>query len=260
MTDEARRQQGLLAALATGASSLPTLRESGAPAARGLEAYRANAEALAERALASSFATVQAMLGHDDFRHLAREFWLAHPPERGDLGEWGGALPAWLAAHPGLTAWPWLADAARLDLALHRNERAADAALDATSLALLESTDPAQLHLRLMPGTALLSSVWPIATMHRAHQLEGDAAERAFEAVREAIAAGRGEHALVTRQGWRAVAQAIDAGRAAWTHDLLDGVNLAEALARAGEGFDFAAWLADALRESWLKEVTASRD
>ena len=260
MIDEAQRQHGLLAALATGAGALPTLRESGARAARGLEAYRANAEAIAERALASTFATVQAMLGAEDFRHLAREFWRAHPPGRGDLGEWGDALPAWLAAHPGLTAWPWLADAARLDLALHRNERAEDAALDAASLARLESIDPARLHLRLMPGTALLSSAWPIATIHDAHQLEGEAAERTFEAVREAIAAGRGEHVLVTRQGWRAVAQAIDPSRAAWTQDLLDGVNLADALTRAGEGFDFAAWLATALRESWLQEVAASQE
>ena len=260
MNDEALRQRELLAALDQGAVALHTLRESGARAARGLEAYRANAESVAERALAASFATVQAMVGDEDFRHLVAEFRRAHPPERGDLGEWGGAFPAWLAAHDGLAAWPWLADGARLDLALHRNERTADAAFDADSLGLLESTDPAELRLVLMPGSALLHSAWPIAAIHHAHQLDGDAAEAAFADVREALAAQRGEQVLVARRGWRAVVHPLDAATAAWTQDLLDGVNLEDALARAGEGFNFAVWLGIALRESWLKGVVAAND
>ena len=255
--NEAQRQRELLAALAGGAAPTGVLHEAGERAARGLEAYRANAESIAERALASAFATVQAMVGDDDFKHLAREFWHAHPPERGDLGEWGEGLAEWLATHAGLAAWPWLADGARLDLALHRNERAADAVLDAESLALLESTDPTALRLVLMPGSGVLRSAWPIAAIHHAHRLDGDAAEDAFAAVRKAIAAQRGEQVLVARRGWRAVVHPLDAATAAWTDDLLDGVNLEAALTRAGEGFDFAAWLGIALREGWLQEVAA---
>lgn len=258
--NEAQRQRALLAALASDSASMPALRESGPRAARGLEAYRANAESIAERALASAFATVQAMLGADDFKRLAKAFWRAGPPERGDLGEWGEALPTWLAAQPGLVRWPWLADCARLDLALHRCERAADATLDAASLGLLESSDPSHLQFVPMPGTALLRSAWPIATIHRAHELEGEAAERAFEAVREAVAAQRGEQVLVARRGWRSIVHPLDTAGAAWMQDLIDGVNLAEALAHAGEGFDFAAWLGTALRESWLKGVVAAND
>ena len=260
MMNEALRQQSLLAALGSGAAGLTGLREPGARAARGLEAYRANAEAIAARALGSSFATVRAMLGDDDFPRLAREFWRAHPPLRGDLGEWGEALPDWLAAHAALARWPWLADGARLDLALQRCERAADAVLDVASLAQLETGDPARLRLELMPGSALLRSPWPIATIHRAHQLDGEEAERAFAAVREAIAEGRGEQVLVARRGWRALVHALDRPTADWTQDLLAGVNLADALAHAGAAFDFAAWLAIALRESWLKGVAASND
>lgn len=256
--NEAQRQQALLAALARGAAPFVSLRESGARAERGLAAYRANAESIAERALGSTFGTVQQMVGDEDFRQLAREFWQAHPPERGDLGEWGDALPAWLGAHRGLTAWPWLADCARLDFALHRNERAADAVLDADSLGRLDSIDPARLRLRLMPGTALMCSAWPIATIHGAHRLEGEAAERAFADVREAIASQRGEQVLVARRGWRALVFPLDPLTTAWTRDLLDGVDLGAALTRAGEGFDFAAWLATALREPWLQGVVAS--
>ena len=255
MNDEALRQQALLAALAGGASDVPGLRESDPRAARGLEAYRANAEASADRALASTFPTVRAMVGAEDFRRLARAFWHQHPPLCGDLGEWGDALPAWLAAQDSLAPWPWLGDCARLDLALQRCERAADAAFDAASLALLETTDPAQLRIELMPGSALLRSRWPIATIHHAHQLEGNAAERAFAAVREAIAGPRAEQLLVARRGWRALVRPLDAPTADWTGNLLAGVSLADALAHAGAGFDFAAWLGTALRESWLKGI-----
>ena len=258
--NEARRQQVLLAALANGASDCEGLRETGRRAARGLEAYRANAGAIAERALGAACPTVRAMLGEDNFAQLAREFWRAHPPLRGDLGEWGDALPDWLGAHAGLSRWPWLADGARLDLALHRCERAADAVFDAASLARLGSGDPARLRLELMPGSALLRSVWPIATIHHAHQLEGDAAETAFAAVREAIAAQRGESVFVARRGWRAVVHLLDERTADWTQDLLADASLADALDHAGESFDFAAWLADVLRESWLKGVVASND
>ena len=258
MNDEALRQQNLLRAL-SGASTVG-LREQGERAARGLEAYRANAEAIAERALSAAFATVQAMVGADDFRHLAREFWRAHPPQRGDLGEWGDTFAAWLQAHPGMTAWPYLGDCARLDFALHENERAADAVLDVASLSLLETIDPAHLRMQLMPGTALICSAWPIVSIHRAHQLDGEAAERAFEQVREAIAAPCGEDALVARDGWRAVVHPLVGANVSWAQSLLGGADLASALHQAGEGFDFAAWLQTAVRNRWLKGVAAAGD
>jgi hypothetical protein len=255
--NEAERQQQLLAALTDGADHAGGLRETGARAARGLEAYRVNRDAIAERALASTFATVQALVGTADFRRLVQEFWRADPPQRGDLGEWGDAFPGWLAAQVALTAWPWLGDCARLDLAVQRCERAADAPFDAASFARLDTTDPARLRIELLPGSAVLRSAWPIATIHRAHQLEGADAEPAFAAVHAAIAAQRGECALVARRGWRALVHPLTPAEADWTEDLLDGVDLAAALQRAGAHFDFTAWLATALRESWLQSVTA---
>lgn len=258
--DETPRQQALLRALSGAAGIGDGLRERGERAARGLEAYRANAEAIAERALAAAFPTVQALIGTDDFKHLAREFWHARPPQRGDLGEWGDAFAAWLQAFEAMAAWPYLADVARLDFALHCNERAADAVLDAASLALLETTDPAQLRIALMPGTALIRSAWPIASIHRAHQLEGEAAEEAFASVRDAIEARRGEDAMVVRQGWRGVVVLPAPADACWVQALLAGANLADAIDQAGEGFDFALWLQTAVRNTWLKGVVASND
>ena len=242
---EASRQQDLLARLAA-----PRADAADSP---GLQAYRANAHASAERALGSACPTVRALLGAEDFAHLAREFWHAHPPLRGDLGEWGDALPEWLAGHEALAAWPYLADCARLDLALHRCERAADAVFGAASLELLSGGEPARLQLRLMPGVQALGSRWPLASIHAAHA--AGAGESAFDIARERLQQGQGEAVVIARDGWRGVVQRIDAPGLAFMQALVRGVDLAHAIDAAGEGFDFAAWLAAALRGRWLEEV-----
>lgn len=253
---EARRQQQLLAALSRRGEP-PALREPAARAERGLAAYRANAAALAERALAAACPTVQAMLGEPDFAALARAFWRDHPPQRGDLGEWGGELPGWIAAQPDLAEWPWLADSAWLDIAVHRCERAADASPELASLALLGEADPAEIGLQLMPGLALRVSSFPIATIHAAHRSH---APEAFAPVRAALAAGQGEAVCVSREGWRAVVQGLAADEAAIMEALLRGASLAAALDAAGEGFDFGAWLQRAVGSSWLKGAARRTD
>ena len=192
---EAQRQQALLAALVTrGPASVDLrLRDGASRATQGLDAYRINAAAIAQRALAAVFPTVAALIGAEDFERLAHDFWRAEPPTCGDLGEWGGGFPAWLEAHDAFTAWPYFGDAARLDLAWHRCERAADADFDAESLGLLSNTEPDQLTLVLMPGTTLIESRWPIVAIHAAHH----GAEGGFDAVRVALdrPAARRRHA-----------------------------------------------------------------
>lgn len=256
---EADRQQRLIAALLAGradAAGLPT-RESGARGLRGLQAYRANADVSAERALATAFPTLQMLLGDDDFEHLAREFWRAHPPERGDLGEWGEALPEWIAQHAGLRQWPYLGDCARLDWALHCCERAEDDALDAESMARLGDTDPSRLQLHFVAGFALVESTWPIGAIHAAHR---NGTDTDFDAVKDAIARQRGEAVIVSREGFKAVATVVDAATAQWTQSLLRGDDLARAIETAAPGFDFTLWLTHALQSHRVKGIRVQPD
>jgi hypothetical protein len=258
-TAEAERQRALVAALFAPrayAAALAT-HEAGARALRGLQAYRLNGDAAAQRALASAFATLRMLVGAEDADQLAREFWRADPPSRGDLAEWGAGLADWIGAHGQLAAWPYLADCARLDWALHCCERAADAAPHSASFARLADTDPSRLVAEFMPGLALIESRWPIVSIHEAHRT-GEAA--AFEALPDAIAQPRAENALVSRRGWKAIVTPVDDETARWTRLLLDGRDLASALALAGERFDFGAWLAAALQGAWLKEVRVLPD
>ncbi len=257
-THEAARQQALLVAVRARSANAADagLAEADERARAGLQIYRSNAWALAERALAAAFPTVQALLGEADFKRMARAHWHDAPAERGDIGVWGGGLPRWLAAQPALAQWPYLADCAQLDWLRHVCERAADAEFDAPSLAMLASTDPDTLILVLKPGVAVLASAWPVASIFEAHQ----GAPPNFEAARDAIEQRRGEAVLVARCGWLAQVHRIDLPTLDWTNHLLAGNRLSQALNRAGPAFDLSAWLARALRDEWLHGVRDAND
>ena len=253
---EAQRQQLLLRTLWRDAPAdalhgwLHEARDGAAKA--GLAAYRANAGAIAERALASAFPTVAALVGDDSFAGLARDFWQQHPPARGDLGEWGAALPAFVAAHAALASEPYLADSAHLDWLVHQASRAADGPDAAPALDALAQHPPEDLQLVLRPGCAVLKSDYPVVAIWQAHQGEGD--DR-FAAVRDAFAAARADTAFVRREGFVVRVDALAAEAGTFSAAVLRGESLAAALDAAGEHFAFDRWLLQALQQRWLIAV-----
>jgi len=252
---EALRQQMLLRALWRDARPgvVAGWLRDGPRFERGLQAYRANGGALAERALAAAFPTLVQLLGDESFAALARAFWQAQPPVHGDVAEWGAALPAFIADAEQLAAEPYLPDVARLEWAVHEAERAADGATP-SGLERLADGDPAALRLLLQPGCAVVSSAHPVVTLWLAHRSQ---AEDRFEPVRAAFDAGAGEHAFVCRRGWKAEVQALDPPAARFTSAVLAGRDLAAALSEGGDDFLFEPWLLAALQGGLLAAVTA---
>jgi hypothetical protein len=254
MTDisvETTRQQQLMQALWAG--STPTGLRPDDSLLRGLVAYRANAAALAERALAAVYPTVQQVIGADAFVALSRAHWQGHPPTQGDMAQWGAELPQFLADDAALQDEPYLPDLARLEWAVHRADRALDGPSAATGLALLAEHDPAHLFVQLAAGVAVVVSRHPVVRIWQAHRSEN--ADR-FAAVRAAFAAGEGDCALVWRQGWRVQVQAVHAAEARFTQALLTGRSLGDALSQAGDDFAFEPWLISAVQQQRLWAVT----
>jgi hypothetical protein len=252
---EALRQQQLLRCLwrqGSDASLNPWLREPAERVAHGLAAYRSNAGAIAERALVAAFPTVQQLIGGESFAQLARALWQRFAPQRGDLAQFGDALPAWIELDPQLASEPYLADVARVDWAVHAIEQAADVEQPPAGLALLADADPSQLRVRLRPGLVLVASKWPVATIWQAHRR--DDADR-FAAVRAAFEARAHETALVTRVGWRAEVEAVDVATAEFTLALQHGMGLGRALDEAGDALAFDRWLQRALTNHWLQAI-----
>ncbi len=254
---EALRQQMLLRALWQDARPgvLAGWTRNGAAFTRGLQVYRANAGALAERAMAAAYPTLQQLIGEESFAGLARAYWHRHAPQRGDIALWGAELPAFIAAAEQLAEEPYLADLARLEWAVHRAQTAADAA-DASALApglqALAGPDAPQQVLQAQPGTALVESTHPVVSIWQAHRATGP---DSFASARQALAEQRAEAALVWREGWVVRVVALPAAEAAFTRAVLQAQPLGVALAAAGPDFDFETWLIQALQRVWLAGV-----
>lgn len=251
MNREALRQQMLMRALWRDDAALQGWMRAPARAsvAQGVMAYRSNAGALAERALGSAYPTLAALIGAESFAALARHFWHEHPPARGDVAQWGDALPAFIADSEQLAGEPYLADSARLDWAVHAATRAADVAgAWPPALDALASSDPSQLRLQLAAGAAVVASRWPIVAIWQAHH-----AGEPFDNARAAFAAARGESAFVWRDERYAIhVEALDGADITFTTAVTHNHSLSAALDAAGVDFHFDRWLERALRSRWL--------
>ena len=255
---EALRQQMLLRALLGDARPAVVEGWLGGDAARkrsGLLAYRANAGALAERALAAAVPTVAQLLGDTSFAGFARAFWQAHPPTDGDLANWGDELPAFIERDAQLASEPYLADVARIDLAVQRAERAADDSAPPQGLEQLAQHDPARLRLRLRAGWWVLPSAHPVHAIWTAHRSADTDSRERFAPVRQALADGRHDAVRVRRSGWQAAVDLLAADTARFEQAVLQGRSLGLALEQAGPAFDFEPWLIAALRLDALAAV-----
>jgi hypothetical protein len=219
--------------------------------ARGLKAYQTNGHANAQRALQAAYPVLTQLLGEENLSALARAFWHASPPEKGDLAQWGAALPEFVRASQQLADEPYLADVARVEWALHASASAANQTVDAASFNLLMQHEPDQLHLRLAPGCAVVASPWPVASIVSAHLDK----HPTLEEVGQRLRAGVAEDAVVWRADLQPRVRAAQPGEAALLSALLAGQALGAALDGA-PALDFNAWLPLAVQSQLLLGVT----
>ncbi len=222
---------------------------------RGLQVYQANAEVLALRSLQASYPVVNQLIGDDAFALLAHDLWHHSPPTRGDVAQWGGGLAALISRIPQLADEAYLPDVAHIEWALHQAATATDAAADLTSLALLTQHDPGGVTLQLAPGSTVLHSAYPAASVVMAHLY----ASPTFDEVGLKLRAQTPESALVWRQGLRPMVAACPQADALFVHSLLQGGSLIAALEAAtadtdvpDSAFDFNVWLPQAAHNGLL--------
>lgn len=248
-------------------AALPALQ---ALSVRGLAAYRANAQANAERALQAAYPVIAQLVGDTNFGFLARDFWQHHPPQRGDLGQWGGLLAQFLAASAQLADTPYLADVAQIEWALHTCATAADGTPDTASFTLLTQCEPDTLTFQLSPGASVLCSTYPAATLVLAHlALDSGGLDHSYphthythHTLSEAFAllrAGTPQNALVWRHGYAPCVRALSGSEYTFTQAVCQGASLAHALNTAHADFDLSAWLLGQVRDGLVLGVRATQ-
>lgn len=249
MAQLADQQSALLhALLQPTARAIQTIRpHTKTDPAIGLDIYKANAQALAQRALLAAYPVLARLLGDESFYALAQAFWLAHPPTCGDIAQWGADLPSFIAASEQLRPEPYLPDVAQAEWRLHALATAADVSVDMAALGLLMTTEPAALVLQLAPGTCVLVSGYPVVSILSAHRDGAVPLEVAGLRLRQ----GKAETALFWREGYKPCVREALTGEADFLNALLKAESLAAALDTA-PALDFTDWLGPAVQSGLL--------
>lgn len=207
-------------------------------AAARLRIYRNHVRESLAAALGATFATVQVLVGEDFFRGLALAFVAESPPQGPVLSEYGADFPAFVAGWPAAQDLPYLADVARLDWALNLAFHApAGPRLSAADLVGLPMGELPSQRLVAAPGTAVVTSAWPLDRIWRVSQPGASAAEEGVDLQSGGVAL------LVLRRPDDAGFAALSAGEKAMVAALLDGFTLGEAAEAGSRGqadFDLA--------------------
>jgi len=206
------------------------------PAAARLRVYRHHVFESLGAALAATFPTVQALVGTDFFRGLARTF-IGHAlPVQPVLTEYGADFPAFIGGYEAARDLPYLADVARLDWALNLAFHAPPGGrLKAENLAAVPVERLPSMSIALAPGSVLVSSRYPL--------------DRIWETSQSGVASGTvdlnsaASHLLVLRRPDDAAFVGLSAGEAAFVAALAEGMSLegaAEAAFQADPAFDLS--------------------
>jgi len=215
--------------------------------------YRNNVTVSLIDALADTFPVLQALVGEEFFRAMAKVFALANPPRSAVMACYGGEFPDFVDAFPPAASVPYLADVARLEMARVLAYHAGDAApVPAETLqnTLATPDQLGRLRFTLHPSAHMLASRFAVLSIWAAHQ-----GSLHLSAVNPDVP----QSALVFRHGLDVNALEIPGGFATFIGALQDSLPLSDAAARASEldaDFDLSTALALLLRWQLITNIT----
>lgn len=141
------------------------------PAAARLRVYRHHVFHSLATALSTTFPTVQALVGDEFFRAMARAFVAGTLPTHPVLSEYGAGFASFVEGYAPAGGLPYLADMARLDWALNvAFHSPAAPRLGAAELAAVPAEQLPAKSVSLAPGAAVVRSVYPIDRIWAAAQ------------------------------------------------------------------------------------------
>ncbi len=109
------------------------------PAGRRYGVYRNNVTVSLRDALAEGFPSIVGLIGRENFDHVARAFLRQTPPSSPLMMHYGAEFPSFLQGVEQLAHLPYLADVARIDVAMRQSYHAADSTgIDPSALQALD--------------------------------------------------------------------------------------------------------------------------
>lgn len=218
----------------------------GRPAGRRYAVYRNNVAVSLREALESAFPAVAKLIGPDAFARAAGLYLRQAPPDSPLMMHYGAGFPDFLAGLKPLAHIGYLADVARLEMALRQSYHASDAeALDPARLQGLDDDTLSGARLTLAPAIRVLRSPWPVLSVYRYTMQPGSPKPQA-----------RPEDVLVSRPGFDPEPHPLPPGAAPFVAALRAGTPFGAALEAASAGFDLSATLSLLLSNGALSDLT----
>lgn len=225
------------------------------PAAR-FAVYRNNVIVSLIDALADTYPVMQALVGEEFFRAMARVYADGAPPRSQVLAYYGAAFPDFIASFAPAATLPYLADVARLEMARVDAFHAADAAplpVDEIAAALAEPEALPELRVGLHPSLRLLRSDHAVVSLWASHQGVGDIAS---------VDPALPESALVLRPALDVEVILLDVAAAGFIAELLQGHSLGNAAEQASiihPDFDLSGILTTLIGKQAITSITMTR-
>ena len=202
---------------------------NGFPARERFSVYRNTVAMGLTDILQAGFPAILKLVGPAFFSATAGRFLRKHPPKTRIMMLYGTEFAQFLRDDPALADYPYLADVARLEIALRESYHAEDAqAVPVASLAALSEADLLSARPRLAPATRVVCSDWPVLGLWRATMQDGPAPVAKAETV------------LILRPDFDPVPNAVSRAMADFVACLTAGQTVAMALSGVGAELDLA--------------------
>lgn len=197
----------------------------GRPCPKRFAVYRNNVAVSLNEALKTGFPVLRKLVGDEFFNAMAGVYLRAHPPTSPVMQHYGADMPAFMRAFPPAAKLPYLADIARVELALRTAYHAADAApFDPASLSRLGAAGLNEARFGFAPASQIIRSAHPIHGIWR-FNTEADAPQPVTQP----------ENILVTRPAFDPVVTPLTAPQAVFVIGLMEGQSLSQALLRCSQ-------------------------
>lgn len=250
-----QQQAGFAAALTDPSAPLPDgiVDPAGRPAPKRFATYRNNVTVSLIEALRSMFPAVEALIGAEPFRDLARAYLRAHPPTSPVLAQYGDGFADFIGRDPRLDRLAFLPDVARLERAWLDAYHEADAQpLDPATLGEVAEEQWPEVRFVAHPAARLVRSSFPVVDLWTAAK-SGNAAA--------GIDPGREQWALVVRPEYEVSILAVPAHSGPVVQALLEGQPISAAVGQAldPERFDFGQLMGQLLASGAFLDVEIPR-
>ena len=204
---------------------LAVVADGAIPAAARLAVHRHHVQASLGAALAATFPTVEALVGPDFFRRMARDFVRHHLPSQPVLAEYGEDFPSFIAGYEPASGLPYLSESAGLDWALNLALQAPmGTPLTAADLAAIPAEHLPAMTLRMASGACVIRSAYPLDRIRQASQSHDEATVDLNSGPCDLLIMRRLEDSTFV---------SLSAGEAAFVAGLLDGATLEAAAGAA---------------------------